>query len=578
MGKNLDITRNISKLIPIPGLSEPGKFIPLSKDEFEKSQATSPIPGSRDEFEQSQVTTPIPGSRDEFERLTQSTKYLIDPEEAVPPDAPDISGDTAVNIGETSVNIIPSSWNFPETIFNDLLNKFNEAFNAFKDFLFPSANTPGSSVGYVGSASVITMHMIKDTLISKGDGFAEIYMYRAGRNPKNLTNVITSLTKDPSDEEVNILKIPFKSVTFRVKIDEDPRLKAISISTSFAPKAVHLIKHGPEIFYCLYMPVIKDPLLKFDDRLDVIDPSAAHHVIEIKKNESAEIGMVRGRPEYDLQTREDLGSYYTLEHFIIRVTLFKQGPGSYLDFVHYSTPLRKSGVIVGKRQITEEDFLAHPELVGQVGYYHYLFVPDFQSGFNITLTAQSLEVDMGERIIITRATTSADWQVSSVIPLGARKKRQFALSLNSNNPLCDREFVIFDTNPIPSDIYQVFGHYNDVTILDKFTREKILNDPKDRPENYPILLAYIEYTTKGVRSGTITKSTSHEAKGENLAFTSYTVLSPNGDETEARGQYSPYQIGRFVLISEANNGSWYIVPSSFFYHSLAVKVGEGLSQ
>jgi len=331
---------------------------------------------------------------------------------------------------------------------------------------------PASSV-VKETEGAITMNMIKDTLISKGDGFAEVFMQKAEENSKNLTNATSKIIIDPDPDAFP--DSPFRSLTFRFQVTEDPRLKAISIYTCFSPKLVTALKHGPEIVYCQILPVRNTYSGLGANTPDVTDYSQDENFIEVKENSRSEIGMIRGGPE-----GIKFGSYYSYENYIIESTMFKNSPGSY------------SGSIPNR-----------------------------------------------------------------------------AFAIDSKNPICDKQFEIFDTKPIPSDIYSVWGYYNDITLLEPHERERVLATPGDRPENYAMLLTYQEYNRPNARCGVIVET--NLQTGNNM----YRVLSPNGEITWAMGQFSPYSKGTFVLMGLGSNGMWYIVPSSAYYWGKVIETELG---
>jgi hypothetical protein len=154
-------------------------------------------------------------------------------------------------------------------------------------------------------------------------------------------------------------------------------------------------------------------------------------------------------------------------------------------------------------------------------------------------------------------------------------------AINSYNPLC-KAFGVDDRNPIPSDIYMLFGFYNDKSVLRPEDRLEA-NDPLD----YPILLATIEATYSNLKAGIIIE-TSEDSNGN----ARYKVKMPSGEVEEDVKGLSPslYPVGRWVviqgpgIISSALEGQdvmlgsgWRIVPSSSKYWKNVQKHGAGIS-
>ena len=140
-------------------------------------------------------------------------------------------------------------------------------------------------------------------------------------------------------------------------------------------------------------------------------------------------------------------------------------------------------------------------------------------------------------------------------------------AINSYNPMC-KEFYIYDQNPIPSDIYMLFGFYNDKSVLGSAKREEY-----DNPLDYPILLATVEATYRNLKAGTVIKAT--ETTEGNPR---YNVKMPSGEvEEEVKGiNMARYPVDRWVVIENSSHG-WKIVPSSSKYWKNVQKHGAGIS-
>lgn len=154
-------------------------------------------------------------------------------------------------------------------------------------------------------------------------------------------------------------------------------------------------------------------------------------------------------------------------------------------------------------------------------------------------------------------------------------------AINSYNPLC-KAFGVYDRNPIPSDIYMLFGFYNDKSVLTPEDR-LIANDPLD----YPILLATIEATYNNLKAGTIIE-VSENSEGN----ARYKVKMPSGEvEEEVKGlSIAKFPVGRWVVIQGPGiissaleghdvvlNSGWRIVPSSSKYYKNVQQHGSGIS-
>jgi len=150
---------------------------------------------------------------------------------------------------------------------------------------------------------------------------------------------------------------------------------------------------------------------------------------------------------------------------------------------------------------------------------------------------------------------------------------QTNFALDSKNPLGTSTIITQDFNPIPSTSYYLYGHYNDISVLDPKIQERILNTPGDRPENYPVYIDHKEFEMDNFKSGFIQKVEQKEG-GDGW---NYTLRSPNGEMFKVEGFLQKYEIGRFLIMSMAPDGKWYIHPTSDFYYSQVVRNGEGIN-
>jgi len=145
-------------------------------------------------------------------------------------------------------------------------------------------------------------------------------------------------------------------------------------------------------------------------------------------------------------------------------------------------------------------------------------------------------------------------------------------AINSFNPLC-KAFYVFDDNPIPSDIYMLYGFYNDKSVLSDAQREYDGGDPV----NSPILIATIEANYRNLKAGIII-----EASENALGHARYKVKMPSGEiEEDVRGfSVSIYPVGRWVVIQGIDQDpgvEWRIMPSSSKYWENVQKHGAGIS-
>ena len=163
---------------------------------------------------------------------------------------------------------------------------------------------------------------------------------------------------------------------------------------------------------------------------------------------------------------------------------------------------------------------------------------------------------------IFNAEVGADFEIDYTQDMDTPK-----FAINSYNPMC-KEFYIYDDNPIPSDIYMLFGFYNDKSVLPPAKREEY-----DNPLDCPILLATVEATYRNLKAGIVVEAI-ETAEGN----ARYKVKMPSGEvEEEVKGSnISRYPVDRWVVIEDSGNG-WKIVPSSSKYWKNVQKHGAGIS-
>jgi len=319
---------------------------------------------------------------------------------------------------------------------------------------------------YTAFGQSLTMNMLSNGF--HGDGYAIFHMLKKGVRGIKPTDVSMAF------EEL-FLGSRLWALMVIVRIEEDPRLKAISISNSLTGLQITYIKHAPTTmrsgpYTYVYRPGERRPA--FDDACDVVVKDV------FPKNEfgtsGGDIGMLRGGWEAD-----NLGSYYNSDTQSVPVSLFKTGT--------------------------------------------------------------------------------------------AREYNQFGFGLPSFNPLCDQDIYIIDFNPMPSTVYSVRGYYNDARLLPPEYQVRLRNNPKDRPENYPILIAYQQFEVAYMKGG---KIISQEYVGNH--YYHYGILTENEEQITAIGQYSVYRIGQWVIINKAENGNWYISPTSYLYYQN--QLGDGKPQ
>jgi len=144
-------------------------------------------------------------------------------------------------------------------------------------------------------------------------------------------------------------------------------------------------------------------------------------------------------------------------------------------------------------------------------------------------------------------------------------------AINSYNPMC-KTFYVYDDNPIPSDIYMLYGFYNDKSVLRPDDRLEY-GDPLD----CPILIATIEANYRNLKAGMIIEATENA-----LGHARYKVKMPSGEiEEDVRGfSVSMYPVGRWVVIQGIEKDSvtqWRIMPSSSKYWENVQKHGADIS-
>lgn len=174
--------------------------------------------------------------------------------------------------------------------------------------------------------------------------------------------------------------------------------------------------------------------------------------------------------------------------------------------------------------------------------------------------------------------------------VGTSTDKGTTFAVHSYNPICN-VFYFNNFYPIPSEIYYLYGIFNDTSALTPEDRENLdfknwplekitawrfafwpeRNPPKN-PTDYPVFMKQVIFSTDYLEAGIITERT-QPAPGK---FWTYTVVTNDGGIRKNVNGFShvAYPIGRWVVISRGR--SWYITPSSDLYHQNVQMHGEGI--
>jgi len=449
----------------------------------------------------------------------------------------------------------------------------------------------------------IDFYMMRDGIISQGQGFIELYMQKPGQIIRPITDA--SIILEIFESFGNFWK-----AEVYVDIEEDPRLKYVSIVTNYTGKYIKYLKHSPEMLECGILYATKT--VGYDDSVDIPSGISDPRTTEFS-GDSVEIGMLKGGWEGE---RKDW-AYYDQEDYNPRVSLFKDGPGSNFEYIAYYGQTRKSGEIIERvfesipridspwwateswfiewklwikgKGVTSDTIDITPDSDQKYSYRIYTDVGNPRE--YIWVQSQEVLLDIGTRVVIIRNYTNQPWVISSTLSTTAMRKRTFAL--DSRNPLCtslinydpsanpvnsnqpsSHTMRFTDYHPIPSDTYFLIGHYNDVTVLPDELRERVRNNSDERPEYYGVILAKAQYLPSNLRGGVIVEKTSYVENYPSTVKYRYRIKT-HQEEMWAIGQYSQYELGRWVVVSNSDEGNWYIIATSDKYYGIA-DPGEGL--
>jgi len=379
----------------------------------------------------------------------------------------------------------------------------------------------------------------------------------------------------------------FDRLEITIKIDEDPRLKAVDVFTQYGGINFLLIKHAPRAcsagknpmnFYAFYpnwdnwedrvlatersdpdemeIPVdyetvsglfavgmTKETSAPTDPAVpdtDLAELAAARLVVTGLEERKAElmIEMAELTDEGELATVEQIRELINVNKEI--VTAESEVAGIFQEMRRISYSKLELGMVKGQERTTDS-----PSYYGKEG--------------NVVLTARFTDPEGGDEPLPWKAETTGFY-------------------MNSENPLGHYTFVFTDYHPIPLAVYSVVGYLDDA-----------FDDHDYNPKYVPRWLALASYNPEYLKAGIIT---SREDGGPLASLSSGSALrgrwnihivkvinslASKGSSLYQAPSYITtglelleYEIGRWVVIQKASNGVWYIIPTSSAYWEDAV--------
>jgi len=171
------------------------------------------------------------------------------------------------------------------------------------------------------------------------------------------------------------------------------------------------------------------------------------------------------------------------------------------------------------------------------------------------------------------------YQTNYTFEIGTEAK----FALDSHNPIC-RTHVFRDDYPIPSGLYYLYGHYNDISVLNEqqtrmanfenwpeekktfFTINSNMEIPDPDPREYPVLMLTYTYSPNFLEAGVIEEGPYRSGPTEHWKY------KIAGKEVRGFSQ-SKFSVGDWVVIQKGTSGSgedeietWFIVPTSSKYY------------
>ncbi len=368
-------------------------------------------------------------------------------------------------------------------------------------------------------------------------------------------------------EEI-FIGVKFDRLEITVKIDEDPRLKAVDIFTQYGGINFLAIKHAPRIcsagpnpmnFYAFY-PTWDD----WTDRVLTAErPDSEELRIPVNYGAVSGLFAVGMTKETSSPTDPQVPDADLTELAAARlIAVGLEEKKVELEEIEEKTSEEARELINVNKEIQS----AESEVALIFQEMRRISYSDLELGMvkgqEKTTDPSSYYGKEGDVVLYAKFTNPEEGD--EPLPW---KAETTGFYMDSENPLGHYTFIFVDLHPIPLAVYSVVGYLDDA-----------FNGHDYNPKSKPHWLALASYSPEYLKAGTIVKVEKKIGSEWNI----HTVRVINSLSLEGSSLYQApsyiitgpelmeFEIGRWVVVQKASNGVWYIIPSSSSYWESAV--------